>query len=367
MYIHSTSGLPITTPCTIWNSMCQGGNLISGQVFLDANDDGVFNGADQPISGRTVRVTPGPVFTSSGENGLFELPVHAGSFELFADAGMYDVPAGEPIPISFNDVGLTSTGNALPMSAATPVADLAVGMVTTPAAPGFMNEVWIAITDQGTLPLGGALSFTLDAAQEWVTSNPPATVSGNTASWTLPILQLGERHTIAVTLATPTGVALGTELLHVAVVTASPADDMPMNDVALVTDTMVGSFDPNDKQASPQTLSLRDLAEGGGITYTVRFQNTRTWRAENIRIEDELPDDLEPSSFRMLGSSHPCHWSLTEGKLKVYFQGSCSRTVAAMDRRAMVSFGSNYVRPRRSQQAPRYRTRRPSSSIITRR
>ena len=61
------------------------------------------------------------------------------------------------------------------------------------------------------------------------------------------------------------------------------------------------------------------MAAGLPVTYTVRFQNTGTFLAEDVRIVDVVPLQLRESSFQLVGSSHPCQAQLHGGLLQFFF------------------------------------------------
>jgi uncharacterized repeat protein (TIGR01451 family) len=75
-------------------------------------------------------------------------------------------------------------------------------------------------------------------------------------------------------------------------------------------DIVSTSFDPNDKQATPQ-LTPEQVTAGKRINYTIRFQNTGTDTAFNIVIADTLSSLLQDSTLQMIGSSKPCKVTVT--------------------------------------------------------
>lgn len=83
----------------------------------------------------------------------------------------------------------------------------------------------------------------------------------------------------------------------------------------------VGSFDPNDKNSSIQGVGPQRYIEANqNIDYLIRFQNTGTDTAFNIRILDTLPPTLDISDFEMLGASHKYRLEISEGGvLDFYF------------------------------------------------
>ncbi|MBK8567165.1 MAG: T9SS type A sorting domain-containing protein [Saprospiraceae bacterium] len=67
-----------------------------------------------------------------------------------------------------------------------------------------------------------------------------------------------------------------------------------------------GSFDPNDKSATPPGLGHHDyLDPSSEIEYQIQFQNTGTDTAFTVVIRDELSPLLQMTSIRPTTSSHP--------------------------------------------------------------
>lgn len=69
---------------------------------------------------------------------------------------------------------------------------------------------------------------------------------------------------------------------------------------------IVGSFDPNDKQARPAGWGSRhQIAPGQPLQYLIRFQNTGTDTAFTVVVRDTLDAALDWASFRPELGSHP--------------------------------------------------------------
>jgi uncharacterized repeat protein (TIGR01451 family) len=99
----------------------------------------------------------------------------------------------------------------------------------------------------------------------------------------------------------------------------SPIDDdqFPSNNSSRLTSIVVGSYDPNDKQVEPELLTPQQLAQNDNtLVYTIRFQNTGNYYAENVRIVDTLSENLNIASMKVLASSHlPMDWFLRDGRV----------------------------------------------------
>ena len=293
---------------------------LAGHVFLDVDNDGLLNGADLPIQNRTVSVGQGS-YRSSGTNGEFAFYLPSGTYTVTSSPGSFDSQA-LPIPVvQFVDELNENMDVPLPMVAPQIQTDLGISVETSPPVPGFENLICINYKNHGATLAGGTVSFSFPDEQEFLMDWPAGTVSGNTITWTIDDLQLGETGYVSIVLITPETIPLGTEYEYVSSITSAIPDDLPSNDQVVTNVTVVGSYDPNDKLVSPSSLTPAEVADGKHVTYTIRFQNTGTYPAQNVRIEDDLPADLDVSTFEFLGSSHPCDWMISNGHLEFHFDG----------------------------------------------
>ncbi|MBP6390896.1 MAG: DUF11 domain-containing protein [Flavobacteriales bacterium] len=309
--------------CTPLNSACALVNpLATGHIYHDLNANGQRDAGEPPAPYVMVQESPQNSLTSGDTSGYFELPLDPVTHTLTAaSTNPYVVsiaPASHTAALlnltdvdSLNDFGVVLQPN---------VEDLVTTITTDPARPGFENEVWVQCTNVGTVPHGGTVSFTFDSDQSWVNATPtPGTLTGNTATWSVAPLPLGGSAVFAITLHTDSAVALGTAIGHTASAEPIATDATPLDNVFNLTDSVVGSYDPNDKRVVPEAMLPADVAAGERLTYTIRFQNTGTYPAERVVITDALSSDLVHNSLAVTASSHVCTWVLVDGVLRFTF------------------------------------------------
>ena len=76
---------------------------------------------------------------------------------------------------------------------------------------------------------------------------------------------------------------------------------------------VVGSYDPNDKQAIPSGFGdEHSILPNTDIDYTIRFQNTGTDTAFRVVITDQLSPLLDPATIEPGPSSHPYEFRLED-------------------------------------------------------
>lgn len=77
--------------------------------------------------------------------------------------------------------------------------------------------------------------------------------------------------------------------------------------------TVVGSYDPNDKAASPEGFGNQHfILPGTPLEYLIRFQNTGTDTAFKVVIRDALSPLLDPLSLRLQSASHAVQMEISE-------------------------------------------------------
>lgn len=82
---------------------------------------------------------------------------------------------------------------------------------------------------------------------------------------------------------------------------------------------VVGSYDPNDKQAQPRGVQDEHLIEPNTpLEYQIRFQNTGTDTAFTIVLRDTLSPWLDPATVRPGAASHPYTWSLSNAGILTF-------------------------------------------------
>lgn len=91
--------------------------------------------------------------------------------------------------------------------------------------------------------------------------------------------------------------------------------------VAVDCHPLIGSWDPNDKQAFPQGLGpAHNILNDTEIEYLVHFQNTGTDTAFHVVIRDTLSPSLDVATVRLGAASRPCRFEIVSGNaLKFIF------------------------------------------------
>ena len=294
---------------------------ISGQVYYDSNGDCQFDGADAGQGYVKMSLTSGgmqqQVYSSDGgyysflgninTNYLITLDTSNVPFRLTCPSSGY-------IASTVTGTDSFSTANNFAMQCRTAGFDLGVHcivnswVVPRPATPfalftaaGDISDLYGAhcaagISGQVVLTYTGEVTYTGVAPGALA----PTSVNGNVITWDIPDFGVVDDRTAFNTLFYVDSTATaGTQACFTVNVTPLTGDYNMANNTGYFCFTIVNALDPNEKEVSP----AGKVDTGQWLTYTIRFQNTGSAAAVNVRVTDTLDNSLDPSTFQLLGYS----------------------------------------------------------------
>ncbi len=188
--------------------------------------------------------------------------------------------------------------------------DLAVTIVPLNAPrPGFTYQNKIVYTNLGNQNVtSGTLTFIKNASVT-ITANSQSGTTPNANGFTYNFTNLApfEMRTITVTMQIPTipTVNAGQILTNSASIVPLDGDLVPENNSNAVSQIVINAYDPNDKMESHGERILHaTFTSNDYLYYTIRFENTGTASAINVRINDILDSQLDETTVRMVDASH---------------------------------------------------------------
>jgi len=191
-----------------------------------------------------------------------------------------------------------------------PYSDAAISLwANSNPRPGFTYVTTLRYRNAGNQIIpAGTVTFTKSPVVSMLSiSEPGVTLTPTGFTYDFTTLTAGEYRDIAITFQVPTipTVALGDLVTHTATITAPIGDVNTINNTMTSTQTIVGSYDPNEKEESHGSKILyAGFTADDYLTYTIRFENTGTANAEFIKVVDVLNDQLDETTVKMLSSSH---------------------------------------------------------------
>ena len=295
-------------------------NNAFGQIWWDTDMNQVISGGDVPASGIRVAGSNG-AFVFTGNNGLFTFPGLMEGDTLRTDFhNLMSVPAFQIV-----QAVAPSGGYQLLLLPANVPFDLSADFtLQTPFRPGFTNKALMTIKNESSAYVPNAVAGLKFPVSLVITGSAPVGIvqSSDSMSWNLGGMLPFSQRVLNVTFQTPASTPLGSVLTVRAYALPLAGDAFTPNNTDITNAVVVGAYDPNDKQVEPTHITPAGLAANQRFEYTIRFQNTGTYPAENVVIVDSLTSFLDWSSVRLVSSSHPCTWSISpEGVIKFQFLG----------------------------------------------
>lgn len=217
-------------------------------------------------------------------------------------------PAIETITVT-DASNCTFTGSyVIPGPTFTTGVDLDANMTATEFRPGFPGTIYIDVTNLGCIPGSGTVVLEMDSNLIYVSANPtPASVNGNTITWNTPPMTYDSANFVAtVQYVVDTMAELG-GIVCLDLDGGQVVGDVNIfNNLTSFCNDIIGSYDPNDKRGFPQGVCPPNYVEiDQQMTYAIRFQNTGNADAINVLIKDSISPNLDLSTFKVVGQSHP--------------------------------------------------------------
>ncbi|MEN9335945.1 MAG: hypothetical protein RLZZ500_932 [Bacteroidota bacterium] len=314
------------TNCQV-NSYCDLGSggvpyVITGTIRYDSNSNGC-TANDILGSSIQMKAVQGSI-TEMGYttgNGMYSLEGTANSYTLtpILENPSYFTVSPTSATVNFptaaspftQDFCLTKVGNKN---------DFEVAFIPiTNARPGFSATYLVVYRNKGNTTQSGWINLTYPNALAHFASatQPVVTQTATTLYWNFNALLPFETRSFYVTftLNTPTAsppLNGGDVLSFLANVTGT-SEVTPADNTATLSQIVVNSFDPNDKQCLEGTVVGTDKI-GQYVHYVIRFENTGTFAAQNIVVADVInTNQLDLNSLIPLVGSHPFTTRIVNG------------------------------------------------------
>lgn len=323
------SNVNVNTYC----SFTPGGTFyeIQGQSQYDFDSDGCSI-TDSMLPFLSYNIDDGTTVEMgiADSTGVYRIPVQEGLYTITPtniDPALYDI-----FPDSFT-VELPEDGNPfeqdfciVPNSV---VNDLEVILTPlTPARPGFDANYQLMVKNVGNQILSGDLTMTYpENLMTFLESDVMSDSStSNSFTWNFTDLIPFQSFTVEITFTinppTDPDFPVNIDDILSFTATANPIvdDNSPDNNVFVLDQTVVGSFDPNDIVClEGTTISTDDV--GKDVHYRIRFENTGTFTAENIVVANIIDTQkLDLSSIQVLNGSHEFVTRLIGNKVEFIFE-----------------------------------------------
>jgi len=287
------------------------GALAQGIVYQDDNNNGIHDNNESPLPGISVSLeapdTWCPFYmTDTKSDGSYVLGITPSNMDTLRP--LLTSNYIESISPPFRIVGNGGMGLDFGVKLTPDIHDMAIaGNYLGRPRPGFDLGAVIYYSNTGTLASDATISLNLDDQLNFIEANPaPSAVFGDSIVWSMSQLALFEEGHIWIKTSLPPTTPLGLVIKSTCHISGASPDFAPDDNIRVLADTVVGAFDPNAKSVEPADgLTIEEIAEGKEILYTIQFQNTGTYEADQVRITDILDAELDFTTCRFVAASHP--------------------------------------------------------------
>jgi hypothetical protein len=301
-------------------------NSITGKLFIDLNNNGVYDTGDHIISNRRLSETQTGRATYSDQFGNYLLQVlNAGNFSVVPPSVNYYSPVPPVHNVSFTNVHLTDTARDFAYQPAGVFNDLC--LTITPLQtfrPGFDASYMISYENIGTTTISPVVIFYPDSGLTFLSSAPVASsITLDSVVWNLGALSPFQTGNITVTVNIDQTIVLGSVMTSSATIEPLQGDANPSCNTSSCEVVVRGSFDPNKVIVNKHIVSVWDLVNPPYLEYTIWFQNTGTDTAFNVTILDSIDAaKLDLSTLEFIASSDPMNMQYKdwENNLEFKFQ-----------------------------------------------
>lgn len=300
-----------------------GFNEISGKVYLDENENGMFDAGEAELSHVPTQIMPASHFSYTAQTGLFRHFVEPGTYEIapLLDP-CFELTSGPATYTVDFDGTMNITGLNFGVRPLSDLAELNIDLTSALTRCNRSVPFWLTLSNTGCKILDGRYSLTLSDLANFESAIPaPNEVVGNTLFWDFSDLLPNHQQQVLLFFQIAGANQTG-ELIEIPL-TAFLEDTgggLVLSDEQTYVSEIRCSYDPNDKLVTPERSLYPEFTENytlfeEELNYTVRFQNTGNDTAFQVVIRDHLSDKLDWATFRPGASSHPYEARLLDNGL----------------------------------------------------
>ncbi|MGO3810456.1 BspA family leucine-rich repeat surface protein [Mesonia sp.] len=293
------------------------GNYIEGQLLYDQNNNGCDSN-DVEVTGFMVNANNGSIDWQTFSNqGNYEIGAIGTSFSV----SVMNYPSYYSVSPASTNVVFTTNNTEAADFCITPnqnVEDLKIILLPiNQPRPGFEANYKLIVENMGTQTVANAIvTLNFDhTMQSFVTaSGTPTSTTANQLTFDIGNIQPLTFQTIDFAMQTfqPPTVSGDDVLSFTANVNLSANDFTPNDNTFIYDQIVVNSYDPNDKQVlQGEEIEIGEVDEY--LNYLIRFQNTGTASAVNVKILDTLHPKLDYNTLKPVNASHDYRVQIKNG------------------------------------------------------
>ena len=285
---------------------------LSGTVFFDENQDGIFDNQEIGIPGIPVRIQPGDAIAVSNSEGRYIAYADEGEqLKMTIEQSADWILTSDSL--SFTDIyeegNPENSAHYFGLIPAYDWYELSSSLTSNPVRCNQNVHFFLHWRNGSTKPLDGRIVLQYDDLVTFVNATFPPTQHNSTTRemvWVLDSLPLFTEQDSRITFSMPDESFVGQPMEFIVdAYRDSSGAEILMSHVDY-TPLVTCAVDPNDKHVMP--AGQRDekyVLREDELTYTVRFENLGNAEAIDITVVDTLDGDFDMQSFKVIDSSFP--------------------------------------------------------------
>lgn len=303
-------------------------NTISGRHYYDDAGDCAFNNNDFGLMGRPVVLNGGADYTFTDMQGYYAINADTGIYTITSPPMNYYThacPASGEYVDTFATLGLSAANRDFADTVAVHCGDLTVDMGTWGLRACNSNVLTVMVQNNGTIVVpSSSVTVTLNDSTTFGWANVPLAAFGNN-SYTFNLGQLNPGASQLVQMHINVGCdTIGTPYTYSATVSSQVAECDPTNDTDTYSTLLVAAWDPNAIEVAAQDpqrgyVTYDEIDGSDELEYVIHFQNTGNAPAIDVRLVDEIPAQLDPTTIVMGAASHSYNWVVINDVLHIDF------------------------------------------------
>ncbi|MFK7773353.1 MAG: FG-GAP-like repeat-containing protein [Saprospiraceae bacterium] len=290
----------------VWHENFYSSAKIQVTVYWDENENGIRDAGEVGLNSQGLSISPNTTESFTTGQGEFILPVNFGTYEVSCQPTPgWELTSDSIIDATVLDFNVTNLSFGLKSVGNFSSANIDLTSATTRC--GFDVPFWINYQNTGNQFENGIVSLELDDLVSFISSSPaPDQINGNQLSWNFQNLNPTHTNLIVLELEMPGVNNIGDFINLTSSVELIDNLGNPTTSTEYDFSSQINcAYDPNDKQVEPNIPDFENYTFfGDSLIYTIRFQNTGTDTAFNIKITDQLDPNLDWSSFQVIAASH---------------------------------------------------------------
>jgi len=291
-------------------------NLIKGIAYLDIDSDGCDE-LDLKYENLLISTTDdfgntNSVFTTDDSfSGEYQFLVGDGGHSTFVTSQLPDYYTSTPNSQNSSFTGFGNIDNNIDFCIE-PIGTISdVNITIYPSEndprPGFDTTYQLVYKNIGTIQLSGSITFEFDDSKINFlnASEAPASQTANTLTFDYTNLNPFDIRTIDLefNIFAPPTTSIDDILVSTATINPVSGDETEEDNLFTQVQTVIGSYDPNDITVlEGGEIFIEDIDKY--LHYLIRFQNTGTASAINVRVEHVLDDKLDWTTMQLESLSH---------------------------------------------------------------